>query len=269
MRPSGCSTESDCGGWAWAQPGCRSGLRPVPWAGGCGGRGGESGGDGHADADLGRCGERGHARPAGREAQPGLGRAVAVAVAVDVDAAAGQAGQGTVAVRGDRGSGQAGGGRPGPGGGDDGAARGGERDLAGVDGLAGALALAGRTRPSRRTTAGAMATGLQNTTRSPPRIVPASAAISADRPSFPGPRPAGQARSATRTATIPALPSNSRPASSPGAVVTSGVAAGRTGAASRAALACAGTLAGSAAGMSKSPGNEAPWLVRILSNPHC
>jgi len=54
----------------------------------------------------------GHARPAGREAQPGLGRAVAVAV--DVDAAAGQAGQGTVAVRGDRGSGQAGGGRPGP-----------------------------------------------------------------------------------------------------------------------------------------------------------
>ena len=76
-------------------------------------------------------GERGHARPARREAQPGLGRAVAVAV--DVDAAAGQAGQGTVAVRGDRGSRQAGGGRPGLGGGDDGAARGGERG----DGISG------------------------------------------------------------------------------------------------------------------------------------
>ena len=61
----------------------------------------------------------------GPGAQPGLGGAVAVAVAVafDVDAAACPAGQGTVAVRGDRRSGQAGGGRPGPGGGDDGAAR--------------------------------------------------------------------------------------------------------------------------------------------------
>ena len=66
---------------------------------GCGrfhGSAGAAGGE-EGQAAMGRqtliwgpCGERGHARPAGREAQPGLGRAVAVAV--DVDAAAGQAG---------------------------------------------------------------------------------------------------------------------------------------------------------------------------------
>src|ERR1019366_2492701 len=49
------------------------------------------------------------------------------------------------------------------------------------------------TRPSRRTTAGAMATGLQNTTRSPPRIFPAPAAVSAEPPPVSGPRAAGPA----------------------------------------------------------------------------
>jgi len=67
-----------------------------------------------------------------------------VPVAVDVDAAAGQVGQDAAAAGGDRRGGQAGGGRAGPGGGDDRAAGSGERDLAGVDGLAGALALSGR-----------------------------------------------------------------------------------------------------------------------------
>ena len=105
-----------------------------------------------------------------------------------------------------------------------------------------------------------MATGLQNTTRSPVAILPAPAATSADRPSSPSPRPAGEARSATRTATIPACPGNSRPAFPQGPGLTTGGAAARRGAA---------TLAGGAEGMSEWPGNEAPWLVRIIDNPHC
>ena len=88
------------------------------FCGGCGGmkRGGRgSGGDGAADADLGGRGGGGQARPAGREARPGLGFPVAVSVAVDIDAAAGQAGQGVIAVRFGQRGGQAGGGRAGPG----------------------------------------------------------------------------------------------------------------------------------------------------------
>ena len=121
--------------------------RPGPRAGGCISTGREcceeerdSGGERLADADLGDRGVGGQARPAGREARPGLGLAVAVPVAVDLDAAAGQAGQDAVPARGERG-GQAGGGRAGPDGGDDRAPGGGERDLPGVHGLAGALAL--------------------------------------------------------------------------------------------------------------------------------
>src|ERR1019366_6118754 len=64
-------------------------------------------------------------------------------VAVYLDAAAGQGGEGVIAVRAGQRGGEAGGSRAGPGGGDDGAAGGGERDLAGVDGLAGAGSLAG------------------------------------------------------------------------------------------------------------------------------
>src|ERR1019366_6822147 len=62
-------------------PAVAPGGRPVPWAvvQRDGMRG--SGGDWRADADLGFGGERGNARPAGREAEPGLGLAVAVAVA--------------------------------------------------------------------------------------------------------------------------------------------------------------------------------------------
>ena len=105
---------------------------------------GRSGGDGAADADLGFRGEDGNARPAGREARPGLGLPVAVPVAVGVYAPAGEAGQDGVAVRLGQRGGQAGGGRAGPGSGDDRAACGGKRDLARVHGLAGALALSGR-----------------------------------------------------------------------------------------------------------------------------
>ena len=100
-----------------------------------------SGGDRLADADLGDRGLGGDARAAGGEAWPGFGLAVTVPVTVDLDAAAGQAGQDAAAAGGDRGGGQAGGGRPGPGGGGDRAAGGGEGDLAGVDGLAGVLPL--------------------------------------------------------------------------------------------------------------------------------
>src|SRR2546429_269191 len=56
MRPAGCSTESDCGGRPWLQPGCRSGLRPVPRAGGGGGGGGRGGGGGGAGGRAGAVG---------------------------------------------------------------------------------------------------------------------------------------------------------------------------------------------------------------------
>jgi hypothetical protein len=68
------------------------------------------------------------------------------------------------------------------------------------------------TRPSRRTTAGATATGLRNTTISPARIFPAPSAVSAVRSPSRSGRSTGEARSATRTATIPAP---ARPAGHP------------------------------------------------------
>ena len=57
---------------------------------------------------------------------------------------------------------------------------------------------------SRRTTAGATATGLQNTTMSPVRICPSPAAVSAVRSPSRSRRRSGDRRSAARTATIPA-----------------------------------------------------------------
>src|ERR1035438_2002661 len=111
---------------------------------GCGdgvGAAGGSGGDGAADRDPGGCCLGWQAGAAGREARAGLGFAVAVPVAVYLDAAAGQGGEGVIAVRAGQRGGEAGGSRAGPGGGDDGAAGGGERDLAGGDGLGGAGAL--------------------------------------------------------------------------------------------------------------------------------
>src|ERR1035441_2370633 len=116
----------------------------VPGGAGAGvGAAGGSGGDGAADRDPGGCCLGWQAGAAGREARAGLGFAVAVPVAVYLDAAAGQGGEGVIAVRAGQRGGEAGGSRAGPGGGDDGAAGGGERDLAGVDGLAGAGSLAG------------------------------------------------------------------------------------------------------------------------------
>ncbi len=57
-----------------------------------------------------------------------------------------------------------------------------------------------------------MATGFKKTTASPARIFPALATVSAVRPSLPSHGPAGEDRSATRTATMPASPSSRRPA---------------------------------------------------------
>src|SRR5439155_560080 len=82
-------------------------------------------------------------RAAGREARAGLGLAVVVPAAVDLDAAPGQAGQDGVPVRLGEGGGQAGGGRAGPDGGDDGPADGGEGDLPGVHRLSGTASPAG------------------------------------------------------------------------------------------------------------------------------
>ena len=94
-------------------------------------------------------------RGGGGEARPGFGLAVAVPVAVDLDVAAGQAGQGAVAARGDRRDGPAGSGRPGPGGGDDRAPGGGERYLTGLDGLAACLPYRpGQLSPRRRGVSG-------------------------------------------------------------------------------------------------------------------
>ena len=84
----------------------------------------------------------GHARAAVREAEPGLG--LAVAVPVPGDPAPGQGIEDAGPVRGNQASLQAGGGRPGAGRADDGAAGGGERDLPQVHGKPGAAALAGR-----------------------------------------------------------------------------------------------------------------------------
>src|SRR3954465_10343014 len=115
MRPTGCSTESDCTWRAWRGPGCRSGQAagstcrrvqaPGPGVGRDEAREKQgSGSDRLADADLGGRGLGGNARAAGREARPGLGPAVAVPVAVHVNAAAGQAGQDAAAApRGRRG----------------------------------------------------------------------------------------------------------------------------------------------------------------------
>ncbi|MGO9501286.1 MAG: hypothetical protein ACLPUO_06860 [Streptosporangiaceae bacterium] len=66
----------------------------------------------------------------------------------------------------------------------------------------------------------------KKTTRSPEQILPAPAATSAGRPSLPSPCPAGEIRSWTRTATIPAPPGSSKTASAPPARVTSGSTAG-------------------------------------------
>jgi hypothetical protein len=115
-----------------------------------------SGGQGLADADLGWRGAGGQARPARREAGPGLGLAVAVPVPVDLDAAPGQASQDGVPVGRGEGGGQAGGRGAGPGGGDDGPAGSGERDLTGVHWLAGAASPAGRD-GDRRSGAGGSA----------------------------------------------------------------------------------------------------------------
>ena len=80
------------------------------------------------------------------------------------------------------------------------------------------------------------ATGLRNTTRSPVAIRPARATVSAVRPSFPSSGPAGEHKSAARTATVPARPSSSRPTSPAGPSAEE-----------------AGT------GMRDWPGSEAPW----------
>lgn len=84
----------------------------------------------------------------------GLGLAVAVAVAVGLDAAAGQRGQDALPAGNDHLGWQAGDGRPLPGGADDRAAGGGEGDLAGVHGLAGAASPAGRDGDRRCGTGG-------------------------------------------------------------------------------------------------------------------
>ena len=75
---------------------------------------------------------------------------------------------------------------------------------------------------------------------------------------LPIPRQAGEARSATRTATMPARPSS--PAAS------SGRGRGRAG--MPAARQRRRRQEDDTAGMSQWRGNEAPWLVEILSNPH-
>ncbi len=101
-----------------------------------------AGGQRLADADLDWGGAGGQAWPGVREAEPGLGLPVTVPVAVDDDAAAGQASQRAIPAGPGQRGGQACGGRAGAGGGDDGAAGGGEGDLPGTDGLAGPAALA-------------------------------------------------------------------------------------------------------------------------------
>jgi hypothetical protein len=97
------------------------------------------------------------------------------------------------------------------------------------------------TLPSRRTTAGATATGLRNTTRSPVAIRPGRATVSAVRPSFPSRGPAAGRKSAARIATMPAWPGSSRP------------------------VAAAGPPAGEASpDMRGRPGSAVPWLARIF-----
>src|SRR5579859_681177 len=101
----------------WVAAGSTAGVRVAGQ-----GRDGCGSGCGAADADLGGCGERGDGGAAVREAGPGLGLAVAVPVPVHGDPAPGQGIQDAGPVRGGQAGWQAGGGRPGPGGGDDGAA---------------------------------------------------------------------------------------------------------------------------------------------------
>jgi hypothetical protein len=106
-------------GWRAVAPGRRPVPRPTVLRGSVGG--------GLTDADLGWRGVDDQARPAGREARAGIGLAAVVSAAVDLDVAAGQAGQDGVTVRLGEGDGQAGDGRAGADGGDDRAAGGGER----------------------------------------------------------------------------------------------------------------------------------------------
>src|ERR1035441_7558788 len=105
-------------GCAWG--GGDGGRRGGGVRGGGGGRGGGgaggSGGEGAAARDPGGCCLGWQAGAAGREARAGLGFAVAVPVAVYLDAAAGQGGEGGIGVRAGQRGGEAGGSRAGPGG---------------------------------------------------------------------------------------------------------------------------------------------------------
>ena len=101
-----------------------------------------SGRGGAADVHVRGGGAGGDAARGMRKRLPGFDLVVAVAVPVGGDAGGGDQGQGALVGGGPGGCGQRGGGGAGPHGGDQGAASGGERQVPGGDGLAGARTFA-------------------------------------------------------------------------------------------------------------------------------